>query len=278
MVYKPERAQSNFGRTEYGIGKIRFSTDQTKVQVVLQVPDGKDKFTEKKYVLDIDACPDNILLAKNAKEWSISMSSQGDKLMSFRPVNGVFVGTTKAFASKEGEEPTTKTKEVDTVKNNKRIHFSYEQFTVLIEILEPENFKGLVYPLILHYNIKEKPLPNSKSTWQYSMGGDYTDALEEYMLVAGLLEDNYKDMEYKDNMLPQFQRIALHEGRKFQFMAKNGWIVTGSLMPFDEPKNEIPFDNADADESVFEDTTDFDADDAPFQDGDEIDFEPDELP
>lgn len=276
MVYKPERKQQTFERGDSGIGKIRFSTDGKKVQVVLNVPNGKDQFTEKKYVIDTSDCPDNILLAKNAKEWMIQMSGQGDKIMSFRPVRGVFVVTTKAFASKEGSEPTPKNKEVDFYKDGKHIHYNYDQFTVLLEILEPEVYKSLVIPLILHYNFDEI-VKNGKSYVQYSMGGKYTEALDEYCEAAGIQEDKYWPMEYKDNILPNLQRIALHEGRKFQVTVKDGWIVPGSLITFDEPVNELPFDNADADESVFEDTTDFDADDAPYQVGDEIDFEPDEL-
>lgn len=272
MVYKPERKQQTFERGDSGVGKIRFSTDGKKVQVVLNVPNGKDQFTEKKFVVDASDCPDNILLAKNAKEWMIQMSGQGDRIMSFRPVRGVFVVTTQSFASKEGDEPTPKSKDVDFEKGGKRIKYSYDYFTVLLEIVEPEIYKGLTVPLILHYNFSEK-VYEGKSILQFSMGGKYTDALEEYMLASGMLEDKYWPIEYKDNVLPNLQRIALHEGRKFQITVKDGWIVSGSLMPFDEPVNEIPFDETDAE--TFEDVEP--SDDPPFQADDEIDFEPDEL-
>ncbi len=99
MVYKPERKQQTFERGDSGIGKVRFSTDGQKVQVKINVPAGKDKFEEKTYVLDRDACPDNILQAKNASEWMLQMSGQGDKLMSFRPVRGVIVSFRLRFGA-----------------------------------------------------------------------------------------------------------------------------------------------------------------------------------
>ena len=273
MVYKPRTKQQTFEKGDSGIGKIRFSTDGQKVQVKLNIPSGKDQFTEKTYVLDRENCPSNISQAKNASEWMISMSGQGDKLMSFRPTQGHFIGTTQAFAAKEGSEPTPKNKEVDFYKDGKHIHYNYDQFTVLVEILEPETYKGLVYPLILHYNIDET-VTDGKRTWQYSMGGKYTDALKEYFLVSGVLEDKYQPMDYKDNLLPDFQRAALHEGRKFQFTTKNGWIVPGSLIQFDEPQQEeIPFDNEVEAQFPPESSTppwEEDSDEG----GDEMDFEP----
>ena len=197
------------------------------------------------------------------------MSGQGDRIMSFRPTRGVFVVTTQSFASREGEEPAPKSKEVDFVKDGKHIKYTYDYFTVILEIVEPDNYKGLTLPLILRYQFAEKVI-NGKSILQFSMGGKYTDQLEEYMLVSGMLDDKYWPIEYKDNLLPSLQRIALHEGRKFQVTVKDGWIVSGSLIPFDEPVEEIPFDETEVTEPEF-DNPPFEVDDG----GDDIDFEPD---
>ena len=283
MVYKMPVKQGTFERGDSGVGKVRFSKDGNKVQIKISVPSGKDEFVEKTYQLDKDDCPDNIDLARNAKEWSLQMSSQGDRLMSFRPVSGAFVGKTLEFASKENEESTPKSKDVDFVKDGKHIKYTYEYFTVILEIQEPEKFKGITVPLVMHYNLGEF-IDDGKSVIGFSMGGKYTEQLKEYMIVSGILDEKYHPMEYKDNILPDFQRIALHEDRPFQFTMKESWIVPGSLIPYDSPDEEdLPFDLDPAEmddriekvtngDSLFED----DKGDL-FEDDEEMDFEPEET-
>ena len=274
-MYKMERKQGTFERGDSGVGRIRFSTDKKNVQVIVNVAIGNPKdenFEQHSYTLSIDDCPDNILLARNAKEWMLQMSSDGKKLLSFRPVKGSFVVKTKEFAAKEGEEPAPKVKEVSFQKAGKTVEYHYEYFTVILEIDEPKEYKGLTIPLVLRYQFAEF-VHDSKSVIGFSMGGKYTDALEEYMLVAGILSDTYYPMEYKDNILPTLQRIALHEDRKFQITVKDGWIVPGSLMEIDNPdETDIPFDVDDANTAVtITPTPVFNT-----TQSEEMDFEPDE--
>lgn len=279
MTYKMERKQGSFERGDSGVGRIRFSTDGKKVQIIINVKTGKDTFEEKTYVLDKDDCPENINLARNAKEWMLQMSSQGDKLMSFRPVVGAFVGKTFSFAAKEGEEPTPKTRDVDFMREGKRVKYSYDYFTVILDILEPDKFVGLQVPLILRYQFAGFLSQDGKNqVVGFSMGGKYTAQLEEYMAIAGILEDKYQPMTYKDNILPDMQRIALHEEKRFQFTMKDGWIVPGSLIPYDEPEeSEIPFD-ADSEKELNpvpgKNETDFVDDD--MEEMEEMDFEPED--
>ena len=273
MTYKMDRKQANYERGDSGVGKIRFSTNGQKVQITLNVPVGKDQFEEKIFKLDRDNCPDNIELARGSKEWQIQMSSDGTKLMSFRPVQGVFVVKTESFASRENEEPAPKHKDVEFVKDGKKQSYSYDYFTVILDILEPEKFAGLTLPLVLRYQFGEF-VKDGKSITGFSMGGKYTAQLEEYMIVSGILEDAYQPMEWKDNLLPTMQRIALHEDRKFQVTVKDGWIVAGSLIPYDSPDEEdVPFDEDEVTTTTptpaFT-TTDFD-------DLEEMEFEPDET-
>lgn len=281
MTYKMQRQQSSFERGDAGLGKIRFSSDGKKVQCVIQVKTGKDQFEEKTYVLDRDDCPESIEVAHANKgsTWMLQMSSQGDKLMSFRPSTGAFVGVTKSFASKEGEEPAPKSHDVDFVREGKHIKYSYEYFTVIIKILEPTKFKDLEVPLILRYQFAGfLSEDGKKQVAGYSMTGKYTDALDEYLKVSGVLEDKYQPMDYKDNLLPLMQKLALHEERKFNFTMKDGWIVPGSLIPFDELTEELPFDNDDI--AVPEDADREKPNPAKlaFEDDDEeMDFEPTET-
>lgn len=276
MTYNMPTKQSSFERGDSGLGKIRFSTDGKKVQVVLKVKTGKDTFEERKHILDVSACPDNIEQARNAKEWFISMNSDNTELFSFRPAQGHFMARTKEFASGNNEEPAPKTKDVRFVKNGKTQEYSYEYFTVLLEIVSPEEYKGIVVPLVLHYNLGEY-VQDGKSIIGFSMGGKYTEQLKEYMLVAGILEDKYQPMDYKDNILPDMQRIALHEDRKFEFTLKEGWILPGSFISEQSVEDDdLPFDvDPEEIEQRLEQVTNGSSSDE-FEDDDEIDFEPQE--
>lgn len=253
MSYKMSTKRTVYERGDAGIGRIRFSTDGKKVQVKLQVAVGKDKFEERTYAINRDNCPEYIGLAKNAKDWMIQMSGDNHKMLSFRPAQGVFIVKTQSFSSKEGEEPVAKLKEVNFVRDGKQVNYSYEYFTVILEIVDNEQFNGVTLPLILRYNFAEV-IKDGKSFVGFSMGGKYTQQLEEYMLVAGLLEEKYHPMTYSDNILPALQRLALREDRKFQVTVKDGWIIPGSLIPYDDAadNDDMPFDESE-DDLLFDD-------------------------
>ena len=281
MAYKMPTKETTYERGDNGIGRIRFSSNSDKVQVVVNVEVEKDQFVTKKFLLDKDNCPDNIDVARNGKEWMIQMSSQGDKLMSFRPVQGAFVCTTKEFASKKDSEPAPKLKEVDfKKKDGKRVKYEYQYFTVILEVLEPPKLAGLTFPLVLHYNLAEF-VNDSNSVVGFSMGGKYTEQLKEYMTVSGILDDTYHPMKYSDNVLPLFQKIALREARSFQVTVKEGWIVPGSLIEFDSPDNDdMTFDETEEANPVkSESTATEDEIDLEFDDDEELasaEFEPDD--
>ena len=256
--------QGEFERGDSGIGRFRFSADGKKVQVILDVPRG-DTFERKEFIVDRDNCPDNISSARKAEIWKINMSSRGDRVMSFYPATGSFVVTTNGFVSREGEEPTPKTKFNRFVQKGKKVEYSYELFTVLLSVVEGE-LKGFEIPLFLRYNFAEF-VENGKSIAGFSMGGKYTSQLEEYMSVAGILDTKYQPMLWSDNLLPFMQRIALHENRKFVVTVKNGWVVNGSLIPYDEPKESVPWNDEQEIPNPIEDFIEND-------DNEEIDFEP----
>jgi len=277
MAYKMPVKESVFERGDSGIGKIRFSTNSDKIQVVVNVEVEKDQFVIKKFLLDPENCPDNIDVARNAKEWMVQMSSQGDKLMSFRPVKGAFVCTTKEFAAKKDSEPTPKLKEVDFKKSDgTRIKYDYSYFTIILEIVEPEKLAGVTFPLVLHYNLAEF-VDDSSSIVGFSMGGKYTEQLKEYMIVSGILDDKYHPMKFSDNLLPLFQKIALKEARNFQVTIKDGWVVPGSLIEFDSPDiDDTTFDESEIDPATDENVeSDVEFEDDNLEDVGQLDFEPD---
>jgi hypothetical protein len=275
-MYKMQTASGNFERGDSGAGKIRFSTDGLKVQVLLKVRVGEDTFDEKKYLLDIkEDCPENIGLVRDSgiKEWKISMNKEGNKLLSFHPLNGHFSFKTKEFASAKDADPAPKEK---IGKARTGHEYTYSIFTVFLDIVKPENLRGITVPLVLRYRFAET-IVDGKSVVCFSMGGKYTDELKEYMIASGCLEDKYHPMPYKDNILPDLQRIALYENREFEATIKDGWIIPGSLIASDPDEDEMPFDVDEVTE-IESSTPEFEEKVTGF--GDEIpfgDFEPDEL-
>jgi hypothetical protein len=250
-MYEP-KTKSNFVRGDSGVAKVRFSTDKKKVQVLLSREDG----STKEFRLDSEDCPANLV----AGEWVVNMTGQGDKMLSFRPVNGHFVFKVKAFASQEGKEPEPKVKDVSFVKDGKKQEYSYEYFTVLLTILSPDKYDGMDVPYVLRYHFQEDTY-EGKPVVAYSKGGSkYTNALKEFLAITGAWE--LGPMPYKDNILPDLQKRILHADRTFEGTLKDGWIIDGSLIAMAEPdETDVPFDG---ENSRFKEAA-----------GDEIDFEPD---
>ncbi|MBU2685751.1 MAG: hypothetical protein KKF27_21125 [Gammaproteobacteria bacterium] len=266
MTYQP-RTKSSYVKGDNGIAKVRFSTDHKKVQVVFMPQEEGQQ--GKSIILDRDACPDNL----QPGEWMVNISGLGDKMLSFRPVIGNFVVTTKSFASAEGEEPKPKTKDVKFEKAGKVHEYSYDYFTVLWEILEPEKYKGIEVPYMLRYHFEPDEF-EGKQVVAYSKGGSkYTDYLKEYLNVAGVWE--YGVLEWKDNVLPDLQKRILHTGVKFQITMKEGWVVPGSLLPYDEPdaeNDDMIFDAEEAEKALSRATPEepsFPEGDIPFEPGEE---------
>jgi hypothetical protein len=267
---KMDRASSQFAGGDRGIGRILFSNDGRKVQVKMTVK--KDKVEEeKKFLLDIDNCPDNIALAKKAKLWAVRMNQAGDKLLSFTPAMGNFIVKVKSFPSKEGEEPKPKLDE----NYLQRWNTSIEKFLVMLEIVEPKELKGLEIPYFLRYQFAPKQTKEGTIA-QFSMGGKYTEELESFMDATGLLDDKYMPYKYVDNLLPLFQRNALHEDRKFQVTLKDGYVLQGTILPLDDPEEDVTFDDFDEpveelNERIDEITTS--TDEIPFEVDEEIESE-----
>ena len=115
MTYKMPVKQGQFDKGWRGIGKIRFSTDGNKIQVVMQAKIGKDKFEQKDFRIEREDCPDYIEIAHRikGKEWMVNVSKEGDKLRSFHPAIGSFTFKTQSFVSKKDEEPAPQLMQVE---------------------------------------------------------------------------------------------------------------------------------------------------------------------
>lgn len=262
MVYEP-KTKSSFIKGDSGIAAVMFSKDGKKVRVNLTIKQG-DNETKKTIDLDRENCPANL----KPGNWMVQISGQGDKMLNFRPILGNFTFRVKGFAASENEEPKPKTKDVSFEKNGKKQEYSYDYFTALLEITEGK-YQGLEVPYMLRYHFQDDML-DGKMVVAYSKGGSkYTDYLKEFLNVSGAWD--LGPMEYKDNVLPDLQRRILHADKRFNGTMKDGWLVSGSFLPFDEPEAvDVPFD---AEETVTP-TPEFQEETPVTSEFEDMDFEP----
>ena len=216
MAYKPKTIQGQYKRGDSGIATVKMSGDKKKIKVIFDET-GKELVT------------DDFPKGMKAGKWYVSLDSNNQKVFSFRPVNGLFVGKVNKFVSQENEPPTPKT------------HFgkdwSYSYFVVLLEITQGSN-KGLQVPCLLRYHFgeaQEEVKGKTESVVAYSHPkSKYTPMLVEFCDVSGVWEKGV--MPYKDNVLPLIEKRVASANKEFQFVMKNGWV--DSFIPLDQPQSE----------------------------------------
>ena len=249
MSWKPKAVSGS----SYGVkGHARVQVNKQKGKMRLQVKVvNKETKDEKiyKFVLDKANVPDAVQkwfdpeIPVPEGPFNVSLNGDEDELWGIYPVNGMFTGKVLRFAAKEGEKPSPKT--IDTGK------YSFQVFTVLVEITSPNGYAGLIVPFSLSYNfqgIEEEIQGKSYTVVAFSRPkSKYTEQLMEFCEVSGAWEGG--PMKFSDNILPGLEKRILGEGKKFQFTLKNGWLETlydMSGLDFDksdEPKEEE--DNSD---------------------------------
>jgi hypothetical protein len=165
-----------------------------------------------------------------AGKWYVTLDGDNKKVFGYRPVNGLFVGKVNKFVARNDEVPTPQT--------HIGKDWSYQYFTVLLEITKGDN-EGLVVPCMLRYHFSEAQ-EDEKSVVAYSHPkSKYTPMLMEFCECAGVW--NKGIMPYKDNILPLIEKRVMHEAKQFQFVLKAGWV--DSFIPLDTPiTEELPDD------------------------------------
>lgn len=213
MAYKPGTIKG--GRGPQGKVKIAFNTKGDKVKIILREVFQDETFKDHTVILDRDNCPSYV------KEgmWMGALSADLAKLVSIRPITGMFEMHVQKFAAAKDKPPAP---------TQKKGQFGdYATFIVLLEITEGDA-KEMIVPLSLPYNFGER-----KETVEgelHSVVGythpdsKFTAKLEEFMDVTGAWERG--PIKYSDNVLPTIEKRVLHEDRHFKVIMKNGYADT----------------------------------------------------
>lgn len=219
--YRPPKVTGTWERGESGKAKIRLKKVNNKGVVLV-------KFEESGNVHKFRRTRDLAKLKPGT--WYIQLSGDESEIYAYRPYSGNFKGKVDSFVAREGEEPRPKVKEY---KNKDGHEYSITSFTVLLEIVEPEDVSGLKIPLILRYNFREAE-DKGKSVVGLPDRGRHSKFLEEFCDLTGVWKSG--PMEYSDNVLPELEKRILKADQPFMFIMKDGWVDT--LYEADEPLDE----------------------------------------
>ena len=142
MAYKPQvkQGQGSFGGPS-GIAAVALNKDKSKAKFTIKSKEGD----EASYILT--EFPDYL---ENGN-WYVRFNQDKDKLLSAYPANGMMTVKVNRFPAPEGEEPTPKLKEA----SYEGKAYSYQQFTVLLDVIQPDKLKGVQVPLTLRYHFDE---------------------------------------------------------------------------------------------------------------------------
>ena len=236
MGYTPQTKASIYDG-ERGLAKVSLSKSGKKAKVVMDE-------SEKEYILDVAECPVGLITGR----FNVSLSTDADKMFSFHPESGLFTGKLLKFSAPEDKPPTPKT-------NQK---WQYLYFTVRLEIIDPQKFRGITVPFTLRYHFGEVEENDHSVVGYTNPNSKYTPVLQEFLEFTGAWEAG--PIKWIDNILPVLETRMQKEARTFQFVIKNGWIET--LIESDDASqggNSAPWEEGDAidDEFSSEEDEDF---------------------
>ena len=140
--YRPKRVEPTYDQGERGFAQVRYVDKHILV-----------RFKETKNVHKFRKIKKYKKLTPG--KWNIRLNGDETEIYSFTPISGNFRGKISSFVGGD-DGPQPKTKYVDfTRKDGKHVKYDYDYFTVLVEILEPENRAGIEVPYVLRYNFLE---------------------------------------------------------------------------------------------------------------------------
>jgi len=253
MAWKPKAVSSSGNFGDRGLSRVLIDKDKKMLGVQMKVGD-----KVKRFPIKAANTPETVQkwfkTGLPANDFYVSLNSDSDSIFGIYPANGMYIGRVKEFAHSEGEPPAPRLVETDK--------YSFQTFTVLVEIQEPKPFAGLIVPVSLSYHFQgvEDEYKGKQYTFvAYSKPKSrFTHDLMEFLEVTGTW-DSGKPMIYKDNILPDLEKRILHADKRFQFVLKDARLQTvfsmDGLVP-DEPEEEEEFDFTPEVESVETTTTD----------------------
>jgi len=251
MTYKPGMAKSKKGPR--GIGKVQVNKAKGKVRVILV---GENKKKEI-YDLDMENCPTYV----QPGEFKVSLNSDHDIMYGLHPANGMVRVKVNKFLSEEDKPPTPKTEDVSKTEDYPA--YSYEYFTVLLEI-DQKKFKGMIIPLRLRYHFKgtleEVKKKEKEVVWYDKPGSKYTPMLVDFCEATGVFDRG--PMPWKANILPMMEKRIASLNQSFAIVLKDGWVNTIFTGLETEPDEE-ELEEEEVDEELDEETDDFDEESEP---------------
>ncbi|MHA2094598.1 MAG: hypothetical protein ACW98F_08215 [Candidatus Hodarchaeales archaeon] len=207
--YRPPKVSGEFKRGESGLANVRVNRKKRLIQLIFKETENVFRFKRTKSLAKL-----------TPGKWYIQLNSDETEIWGFRPFTGNFKGKVIEFAAKDGESPAPKVKEY----TNKDGHnYTITSFTVLLEILDPEKYVGIVIPYVLRYNFREAEY-KGKPCVGLPDRGRHSKALEEFLDITGAWESG--PMKWMDNVLPSFEKRILRAEKEFMFIMKDGWIDT----------------------------------------------------
>ncbi len=207
------KVESTYEKGESGQAQVKSSEDRKTIKL---------RFVETKNIYKFRRTKNTAKLRPG--RWDVQLSGDNDDIFNFHPWGGNFKFRTSEFAAKEGESPVPKVKKVDFhKKDGTHIKYNYQYFIVLLEILEPKKFAGVIVPHRLNYNFLEATDDKGRSIVGLMSKGERTKDLADYLRVT---KADTKAMQWRDNNLPSLEKRILRIDQPFMGIIQAGWIDT----------------------------------------------------
>lgn len=216
--------------------RLVWNKEGTTVWAKLPDSDEKVKFTEY---------PD--WLNNSLRKVSYRVTYEENKLVFLSPLNGIF-GAKFVEMQHKDDEPLAPVKRDGTGKFGPWVQY---QFRAGLRLTDTD-MNGMPVTLFLTYGTDKRDyIANAGGKAALARSGSDREAkafllLKEFLEATGIAET---DVDYKDNLLPEFEKIAKKNNRTFSIIYENGYI--SKIIPLDEEFAEE--DEPDEEELVEED-------------------------
>jgi hypothetical protein len=235
--YKPPVSEGEFERGERGLAKVRVGKAKGKPVAEIVFKESGEKYLFK----GTEHVPSTL----KSGLWNISLTSDDTEIYSHFPWKGHYKAKVKEFTKGSGNEDAPAPKErTFTIKKGKNAgkDFTVEQFTVLLEITDPDDLEGVTIPYVLPYNFKEVE-DNGKQVVGFPSSKGRTKQLIDFCDITGVWDSG--PMKYKDNILPDLQKRILRADKEFNIVINDGWIES-IFSAFDAEEDDLDWEEKEA--------------------------------
>lgn len=215
--------EQEFARGPQGNAFVRSVQDFIQIQMLNKAgqPEGR-VYQFSKNDMETKTFPDG--------NYSVSISSQGDRLYGIRPLNGSYAARFKRFTGKEGQLPTPKHVTGTRHDPKKNVDYPVDELTFsAIAVIENGPYKGMELLLPFLYARKGSGfVDDGQGGLNYKGGGDKGKLLVTFLEAAGVWS---KPLPFSDNVLPMLEAELQRVNKTFMVVIQNGWPVAFSEMP-----------------------------------------------